>query len=40
MTSGKREDTEIRKKKHWIAFAGEVALEEAMGLSHDRLRNE
>ena len=36
----KGEDTLIWKRKLWIALCGELALEEALDLSYDRLLNE
>jgi hypothetical protein len=40
MTLRKGEDTLIWKRKLWIALCGELALEEALDLSQDRLLNE
>ena len=41
MTLRNRDDTENRKRKHYIALSGELALEEAMDLSSDNeLMNE
>ena len=40
MTLRKGEDTVIWKRKLWIALCGELALEEALDLSWDRLLNE
>jgi hypothetical protein len=40
MTLGEREDTRNRKRRHKIALCGEFALEEAVEVSEDRLRNE
>ena len=39
MTLRKRESTENWKKKHEIAFSGELSLEEAMYLLQDRLHD-
>jgi hypothetical protein len=40
MTLRKGEDTLIWKRKLWIALCGEVALEEVLDLSYDRVLNE
>jgi hypothetical protein len=37
MTSGKIEDPGSWKRKHWIAIAGELALENATDRSRERL---
>jgi hypothetical protein len=36
---GKKLCTRILRRKHWIAFGGEIALEMAMDLSQDRPQN-
>ena len=36
----KREDTGIWERKHYIALCSKLALEKAVGLSEDMLRNE
>jgi hypothetical protein len=40
MTLRKRQGTVNRKRKHQIALCEELALEEAMDLSQDGVRNE
>jgi hypothetical protein len=40
MTLRKCEDTGNRKRKHYIALCGELALEEAVDVSQDGLRSE
>jgi hypothetical protein len=40
INSCKREDTENWKRKHWIPRCGDLALQDAMNLSHGRLQNE
>jgi hypothetical protein len=39
MTLREREYTGSLKRKHCVALGGELAFEEAMDLSQDRLRN-
>ena len=40
MTSRKREDIGTRKRQHWIALCGKLALAEVMGLSYERMRDD